>query len=122
MNDIENILRALRDIRIAAQPEESDIHDAVANALSTRNIEFQHEYTLMPGKRIDFVCGSIGIEVKKSRPKATALQAQLTRYLQDSFLTAVIIVLQKPCALPKTICGKEVHMIALNRLWGVALH
>ena len=36
-------------------------------------------------------------------------------------LTAVIVVLQKPCALPETICGKPVRVVSLNRLWGVAL-
>lgn len=122
MSDISAIISALSTIRIAAQPEEADIHAAVSAALCKAGIAFEHEYRLMPGKRIDFVCGSIGIEVKKSRPKSAALQAQLHRYLENTALTAIIVVLQRPCALPKTICGKEVHVVSLNRLWGVALH
>ena len=122
MNEIERIISALNTIRISAQPEEADIHCAVSAALDKAGIAFEHEYKLMPGKRIDFVCGSIGIEVKKSRPKSAALQAQLHRYLENTCLTAIIVVLQKPCHLPMTICGKEVHVVSLNRLWGVALH
>ena len=34
----------------------------------------------------------------------------------------MIVVLQRPCHLPESICGKPVHVVALNRLWGVALH
>ena len=121
MNDIEKIIAALSTIRISAQPEEADIHNEIARALASAGIAHEHEFRLGPRKRIDFACGSIGIEVKKSRPKASELQAQLKRYLEDTCLTAVIVVLQKPCSLPKTICGKEVHIVSLNRLWGIAL-
>jgi len=121
MNQIERIISAIKTIRIPAQPEETDIHNAIADALSAAGIEFQHEYRLSPRTRIDFVCGDVGIEVKKNRPKSADLQAQLMRYLQDSFLTAAIVVLQRPCSLPKTICGKNIYVVSLNRLWGVAL-
>ena len=121
MNDIDKIISALSAIRISAQPEESEIHNAVSAALTAAGIDHEHEFRLGPRKRIDFVCGTIGIEVKKSRPKASDLQAQLKRYLEGTCLTAMIVVLQKPCSLPKTISGKEVHVVALNRLWGIAL-
>lgn len=120
--DVQRILDALRSIRIGAQPEEFEIHEAVSRALDAAGIAYAHEYKLLPGRRIDFVCGSIGIEVKKSRPASAQLKAQLARYLQDTQLTAMIVVLQKPCALPETICQKPVYVLALNRLWGVALH
>lgn len=118
---IQAILNALSAIRIAAQPEEAEIHSAVVQALSAAGIAHIHEYRLAPGQRIDFICEGIGIEVKKSRPAANQLKRQLTRYLENSELEAMIVVLQKPCALPNCICGKPVYMVALNRLWGVAL-
>lgn len=122
MNEIEKILSALSAIRISAIPEECEIHEAVSAALSAAGIAFEHEFRLKPGTRIDFVCGEIGIEVKKSRPKSSELQAQLRRYLEETCLNAMIVVLQKPCYLPERICGKPVFVLALNRLWGVALH
>ena len=121
MNDIENIISALSAIRISAQPEEIEIHSAISRALTAAGIAYEHEFRLGPRKRIDFACGTIGIEVKKSRPKASELQAQLKKYLEDTCLTAMIVVLQKPCSLPDTICGKKIYVVSLNRLWGVAL-
>lgn len=119
--EIRRILDALNSLRIGPQPEEYEIHDAIAAALEKANIAFEHEHTLAPGRRIDFACGNIGIEVKKSRPVASRLREQLARYLDGTELEAVIVVLQKPCALPEHICGKPVYVLALNRLWGVAL-
>ena len=122
MNDVERILQALGAIRMPAQPEEADIHEAVAAALADASIEAVHEYRIAPGRRIDFACGDIGIEIKKGRPRAAVIRNQLRRYLDGTPLRAVILVSQLPCALPEEICGKRVYSVALNRLWGVALH
>lgn len=121
MSELQRILDALSAIRISAQPEEAEIHREIARALDAAQIGYIHECPLSPGRRIDFACGGIGIEVKKGRPVAARLRAQLQRYLEDERLTAVIVVLQKPCALPEHICGKPVRVVSLNRLWGVAL-
>ena len=121
MNELNHILAALSVVRVPAQPEEYEIHAEIARVLDAAGIEYIHECRLKPGRRIDFLCGSIGIEVKKGRPDAARLRAQLTRYLEDERLVAAIVVLQRPCALPERICGKTVRVVALNRLWGVAL-
>lgn len=121
MNEMQLILDTLSTLRVGAQPEEYEIHREIARALDAARIAYVHECPLTAGKRIDFLCGSIGIEVKKSRPDGARLRAQLKRYLEKTPLTAVIVVLQKPCALPERICGKPVRVVALNRLWGVAL-
>lgn len=121
MIEVRRILEALSGLRVPAQPEEYEIHSEIARALEAADIPYIHEHKLLPGSRIDFLCGSIGIEVKKSRPAAAQLQRQLSRYLNGTGLSAVVVVMQKPCPLPKTICSKPVYVIALNRLWGVAL-
>ena len=122
MNEVQAILATLSTLRIGPQPEEYEIHDAVARALDAAGIAYVHACRLLPGRRIDFACGSVGIEVKKGRPDSRRLRAQLSRYLEQTQLTAMIVVLQRPCHLPESICGKPVHVVALNRLWGVALH
>ena len=122
MTDVQVILSALSSIRMPAQPEEYEIHAAIARALEEAGLPYTHECKLMPGRRIDFACGSVGIEVKKSRPDAARLREQLRRYLEETELSAMIVVLQRPCRLPESICGKPVYILALNRLWGVALH
>lgn len=121
MNNVEAILAALRTLRVPPQPEEYEIHNEIVRVLDEAGIGYIHEYKLTPGRRIDFACGSIGIEVKKSRPIAARLREQLTRYLDHTELECIIVVMQKPCSLPDTICGKPVFVLPLNRLWGVAL-
>jgi len=120
-HDIAPIAAALSAVRMPAQPEEYDIHAAVARALSDAGLEFEHEYRLGPRNRIDFRVGRIGIEVKKGRPASSELTRQLRRYLESDALDGVIVVTQRVTALPATINGKPVHLISLNRLWGVAL-
>ena len=100
---IDDIVAALSAVRMPAQPEEYDIHAAIARA------------------RIDFRVGRIGIEVKKGRPASSELVRQLRKYMESDDLDAVIVVTQRATALPGTICGKPVALISLNRLWGVAL-
>ena len=119
--DMDYICSALSTVRMPAQPEEYDIHAAIAEALAGTGLAFAHEYRLGPHCRIDFRVGRVGIEVKKGRPAATRLVAQLRRYLESDALGGVIVVTQQAVALPATICGKPVRLISLNRLWGVAL-
>lgn len=120
-SDINCITAALSVVRMPAQPEEYDIHAQVASALGAAGLSFEHEFKLGPRCRIDFVVGRVGIEVKKGRPATSELTKQLRRYLESDALDAVIVVTQRVTRLPKTIGGKPVFLISLNRLWGVAL-
>ena len=121
MNQIQSILSALSGIRVCAQPEESEIHAAICHALTEAEIDFVHEYKLGPGRRIDFFCGGVGVEVKKGRPVAARLRAQAKKYAESPELSALIIVAQRPCYLPDSIDGKRIYLLSLDRLWGVAL-
>lgn len=120
-DDFSPIVAALASVRTPAQPEEYDIHAAVARALAAAGLAFEHEYRLGPRCRIDFRVGRVGIEVKKGRPPASRLAKQLRRYLASDALDGVIVVTQRATAVPKEICGKPVVLVSLNRLWGVAL-
>lgn len=118
---MDRIATALSTVRMPAQPEEYDIHAAVADALADAGLEYTHEYKLGPRCRIDFLVGRVGIEVKKGRPATADLTRQLRRYLESDALDAVIVVTQRVTALPTAIHDKPVRLISLNRLWGVAL-
>ena len=119
--DMDAIVAALSAVRTPAQPEEYDIHAAVARALDATGLEYEHEYRLGPRRRVDFRVGRVGIEVKKGRPASSGLREQLRRYLESDALDGVIVVTQRVTALPDAICGKPVRLVSLNRLWGVAL-
>jgi len=119
--DMDRVADALASVRVPAQPEEYDIHAAVAGALAGAGLDYIHEYRLGPRCRIDFAVGRVGIEVKKGRPATAQLVRQLRRYLESDALDGAIVVTQRATFLPDTICGKPVRQVSLNRLWGVAL-
>ena len=119
--DIAHVVAALSAVRMPAQPEEYDIHAAVAAALGAAGLEYEHEFRLGPRRRIDFRVGRVGIEVKKGRPASSALAVQLRRYLESDALDGVVVVTQRAIILPQSINGKPVALVSLNRLWGVAL-
>jgi hypothetical protein len=121
MDELQNILSALYTIRLNAIVEEFEIHDSIIEAFKEKNICFQHEHKLGKGRRVDFFCDGIVIEVKKLRPQKDRLLKQIQRYLDVPGVTAVIIVLQKSINIKKMIQGKPVYIVSLNRNWGVAI-
>ena len=119
--EMNRVAAAIARVRMPARPEEYDIHAAVAQALAAAGLDYEHEARLGPRRRIDFLVGRVGIEVKKGRPAAAALVKQLRRYLETDGLDGVIVVAQRAAALPQVLCGKPVRLVSLDRLWGVAL-
>ena len=119
--EIAAVQRAVGRLRAPTLSGEYDLHALLAGALAAEDIDFVHEYRLAPRCRIDFKAGAVGIEVKKGRPDARALTAQLSRYLASEELSALVVVMQRAVSLPQRIAGKPVVLISLNRLWGVAL-
>ncbi|MBQ3080558.1 MAG: hypothetical protein IJC48_11270 [Clostridia bacterium] len=120
-NSISRILSALRVLLVPAAPGEYDLHALVACALTNAEIEFTHEARLAPGCRADFLSGDIVIEIKKGKPQKSALLSQVKKYLACEGVSGIIVVSQKNVSLPRSIDGKIVASISLDKLWGVAL-
>jgi len=121
MEEMERVLSALRAVRCGASSAEGELHALAAQAFAAAGIDAQHEARLGPRCRIDFLCGSVGVELKKSRPERAKLIAQLTRYAACDQVSALVVVAPRGVNLPKTIGGKPVAMLALERLWGIWL-
>lgn len=117
----EEIVDALSTIRCGASQSEEELHAMIGGALLEAGIKAQHEARLAPRCRIDFMAGSVGIEIKKSRPQRAALLAQLTRYAACGQVSELVVIAPRGVSLPRAIAGKRVTMIALERLWGVSL-
>ena len=115
------IISAIKNVRAPAMPGEYDIHAMISDALSAAEISHEHEYRLGPRCRLDFMCGNIAVEIKKGKPQRAELMKQLSRYMQSPEVEEMVVVVQKRVSLPETLCGKRLHMISLNMLWGVAL-
>lgn len=73
---------------------EANLHQAIAQALRGESIEFSREVTLSDKDRIDFMCGSIGIEAKIGG-SYVAVASQVLRYLESDMVSGLIIVTNK---------------------------
>ena len=117
----ETVVRALSALRAPIQQGEYDLHRLVMEALEKAAVPCEHEVRLGPRCRIDLMCGSIGIEIKRGRVERARLWEQLRRYAACGQVTALIVVTEKTVTLPRSLLGKPVHGVCLNRLWGIAL-
>ena len=65
--------------------------------------------------------GGVAVEVKRGKPPHGKLLEQIRRYASLPQVNAMILVVERTAELPHTVCGKPCRVVALNRLWGVAV-
>ena len=118
---MERIIDAISALRAPLQQGEYDLHRLVMDALDAGGIPWEHEVRLGPRCRIDLMCGSVGIEIKRGKVEKGRLLTQLRKYAVCDQVQGLILVTEKTVALPHTIYGKPVKLVCLNRLWGIAL-
>lgn len=118
---MQRVLSALSTLRAPLLQGEYDLHHLVMEALQQAGIACEHEVSLAPRCRIDLMCGSVGVEIKRGQPERARIRRQLARYAQCAQVESLILVSEKTVDLPRTINGKPVAMVCLNRLWGIAL-
>lgn len=117
----EALLSALQTIRAPFAGYEQSLHGQVEAALRRAGYEPRHEAFLSRGCRVDFLVGSIAIEIKKGKPDRSLLLQQISRYLSSEKVSALIVVCERQVTLPKSMMNKPVYGLSLHRLWGVAL-
>jgi len=118
---MERVYNALTALRAPLQQGEYDLHRLVMDALDAACIPWEHEVKLGPRCRIDLMCGSVGIEIKRGKPEPARIHSQLARYAACEQVQSLILVTERTVPVPHVIVGKPVRMICLNRLWGIAL-
>ena len=118
---MERIVEAISALRAPIQQGEYDLHRLVMDALDAAGLPWAHEVPLAPRCRIDLMCGGVGVEVKRGAVDRRRILAQLGRYAACSQVEGLILVTEKTVPLPRTIGGKPVRQVCLNRLWGIAL-
>ena len=118
---LESVLAALHTLRIGAADSEERLHEQAAAAFARAGLEAAHEVRLASGCRIDFMIGDIGVEIKKKRPQRASLTAQLARYADCPQVAQLVVLAPRGIDLPKTIGGKPVTMMSLEKLWGIML-
>ena len=118
---MQHIIDAISALRVPLQQGEYDLHRLVMDALDAAAIPWAHEVKLAPRCRIDLMCGSVGIEIKRGKIERARILTQLQRYAECEQVQGLILVTEKTVPVPHTICGKPVRLICLNRLWGIAI-
>lgn len=73
--EMRRIVEAVSVLRTAPWQSEAQLHEQIARALEVFGLSAQHEAKLGGGRRIDFLCGTVGIEVKCGKPERAAAAA-----------------------------------------------
>ena len=118
---LKSVTAALCTLRVGAADSEERLHEQAAEAFARAGLEAAHEVRLAPRCRIDFMVGGVGVEIKKKWPQRAPLIAQLTRYANCPQVERLVVLAPRGVDLPKSIGGKPVTMMSLERLWGMML-
>ncbi|MFM0405270.1 hypothetical protein [Paraburkholderia dipogonis] len=89
---------------------------AIANALELAGVAFEREVRLSDADIVDFMIGSIAIEVKIKGAKAQ-IYRQLERYAEHERVTSILLVTSRSMHLPSLIKGKPTLVASLSRGW-----
>jgi hypothetical protein len=113
MNTVKVILDSLQGCRFHCYHED-ELQAAIAEVLHAASVDFLREEEISSGSRIDFLIGTIGLEVKVQCSLA-ALTRQAHRYLQSDKVSDLIVVTTKSHhrQLPARLNGKPVVVVHL---------
>jgi hypothetical protein len=110
------VREALARYRMPVSVEKA-MQDAVESALLAEGLDFKREVT-RGADRIDFVVGSVGVELKVKGSAAEVLR-QLERYAAWDDLTELLLVTTRGhhLAMPSAIKGKTVFVHIVRGLF-----
>lgn len=94
---------------------EKELQDEIASTLKLAGWTVEREVELVPGDRIDFLVGDVGIELKMSGA-TMAVTRQLHRYLGSPRLSGLILVTTKMRhrAVARELQGKPVAVVCVG--------
>lgn len=111
---IQKIAELLSQVRFTFGNEKT-FQDQIAQVLADAGYDLRREVKLSDAERVDFMLGSIALELKLKGSEDVHLR-QLQRYARIEAVTAVCLVSPKVRYLPKELAGKPVFGIAVCRL------
>lgn len=112
MTTIDDLVRIVMEAHYTFRSHEALVQETIANAFLKEGIRFEREVVLAPGDRIDFLVGSLGLEVKVVGSEATVLR-QLQRYAQSERVTELLLFtlrMQLGRGFPPSLSGKPVRV------------
>lgn len=93
---------------------EIELQNGIESLLRKRAIEFRREVILSVRDRIDFMVGTVGIEVKVDSP-SSSVERQLARYAEHPEIESLLLVTNRfrHNSIAREILGKPVIVIHL---------
>jgi len=109
-----DILSAIRRWRYRPAGE-AELQEAIGQALAAACIAFEREVPLSAADRIDFLVGSIGLELKVDGGPA-AVMRQLQRYALSERISELVLVTTRSqmARVPSSLAGKGIHVVVLR--------
>ncbi len=115
---VTSIVTALVRHRFHLHYPEQLLKEEVSMVLRERGIPFAREALITDVERVDFLCGTVGIEVKVAG-SALSLARQIDRYGDSPLLSALVIVVtrERMTAIERWLSSsftKPVHTVLLR--------
>lgn len=95
---------------------EKDVQAEIDQVLRSTVPNHRREVVLDDKNEIDFMVGSVGIEVKIKGNKS-AIFKQLQRYCEFDEITDLIFVTSKTVGIPVTINNKNIYVVNMSKAW-----
>ena len=108
--ELRDLLRAYR----YGYSDEATLQCCIAGVLDAHSVEFEREHRLDARNRLDFLVGSVGIEVKIGGSRNDLIR-QLHRYAQFDAIGELLVVSSRMrlTSLPEALNGKPIVSLAL---------
>lgn len=112
---VSEIMKLIQARRFSLSDEKKLQAEIEAEFLGA-GIDHQREHRLDTNNIIDFMVGTIGIEVKIKGSKLNIFR-QIERYAQFEVIKRLILVTNVPMGMPELVKGKPIHIVNLGRAW-----
>jgi hypothetical protein len=94
---------------------EADLQSKVETALKAIGVDYEREFVLDPKNRIDFLVGSVGVEIK-TNGALNEVTRQVHRYLGFESIGSLLLVTTKVThkRLVRSMQGKELDVLVVG--------
>lgn len=122
-SDIGAVLDAVKGIHLPPARLESDVVDAIREALKSAGVRFRREVVIARRCRVDLLTvGGTAIEVKKGKPNTSDVACQVERYAASGMVKSVVLVSERGLiSHVREAHGKPIEYVSLSSNWGIAL-
>ena len=111
----EEIVLFLRSKRFPLN-DEKRLQAMLSDELTAAGMDHRREVVLAPGDKVDFMLGSVAIEVKIRESKRN-IYNQCARYMEHDSVSALVLLTATAIGLPPEIFGKPIYYVSLSRSW-----